>query len=108
MRKVFALTAVFFAVTAHSQPCNPITILGVYHMDSGQDSVNLQSDDVRSERRQKEIADLVEKLARFAPTKVAIESARNSTAWNTRYQQWVDGKYELGRNEIEQIGFRLA
>lgn len=95
------------------EPCpagtNPILILGTFHMaGSTQDAVSLDGGDMTTPRRQKEIAELVESLARFKPTKVAIESARNSTYWNDRYALWLAGSYELGTNEIEQIGFRVA
>lgn len=86
-----------------------IMILGVYHMDNpGQDAVNIKADDVLAPQKQREIEELIEKIARFKPTKVAIESPYRSTVWTTRYQQWLKGEYQMGRNEIEQLGFRLA
>lgn len=86
-----------------------ILILGTYHFDNpGLDTVKSQADNVLSARRQKEIAELNEKLARFKPTKIAIESQYGSTKWTDLYAAFLAGKYELGRNEIEQIGFRLA
>lgn len=72
------------------------------------DSVNTQADDVLSDQRQKEIAELVEKLARFNPTKIAIEAAYGNTSWADQYRRYLAGEYKLGRNEIEQIAFRLA
>jgi hypothetical protein len=101
-----------FPVAADAPACpagkRALLILGSFHMQSsGEDSVN-RNDDVSSPARQAEIADLVEKLARYQPTKVAVESARNSTVWNDRYRQWLDGTRPLGMNEIEQIGFRLV
>ncbi len=87
----------------------PIMFLGVYHMDNpGLDAVNLQADDVLALKRQREIEDLVVRLARFQPTKIAIEAPYRDTHWPSLYQKYLDGQYALGRNEIEQIGFRLA
>lgn len=87
----------------------PIMFLGVYHMDNpGLDAVNLQADDVLAPKRQHEIEELVERLARFQPTKIAIEAPYRDTHWPALYQKYLDGQYVLGRNEIEQIGFRLA
>jgi hypothetical protein len=86
-----------------------ILILGVYHFDNpGQDTYSTESDDVYSPKRQGEIKELVEKLTRYRPSKIAIESAYKSDYWTSRYKTFLDKDYELGRNEIEQIGFRLA
>jgi hypothetical protein len=86
-----------------------LLILGVYHMDNpGQDAVNLQADDVRSPKRQRELDQLIEKLARFQPTKIAIEAPYRNDTWPERYKKYLAGDYVPGRNEIEQIGFRLA
>lgn len=99
-------------IRAQTPPCpagtTPILILGTYHMSNpGQDAVNLEADDVLSARRQREIADVVEKLARFHPTKVAVEASRTSPLL-AHYAEYRAGTYTLSRNEIEQIGFRLA
>jgi hypothetical protein len=86
-----------------------IMILGSYHMSNpGLDSTNLQADDVLSSQRQAEIADVIERLARFAPTKIAVEAPYRDTRLPTRYANYLKGTYTLGRNETEQIGFRLA
>lgn len=86
-----------------------IMILGTYHMDNpGQDAINLRADDVLREKRQREIADLVDGLARFKPTKIAVEAPYRSTAYPDRYRKFLAGEHNLGRNEVEQVGFRLA
>jgi hypothetical protein len=86
-----------------------LLILGSYHMSNpGLDSVNLQADDVLSARRQGEIADVTARLAKFAPTKIAIEAPYRDTSMPGAYRKYLPGEYSLGRNEIEQIAFRLA
>jgi hypothetical protein len=86
-----------------------ILVLGTFHFDNpGLDSVNVEADDVLAEKRQREIAEVLDKLAAFKPTKIAVESLYKNNYWPTRYKQYREGKYTLGRNEIEQIGFRLA
>lgn len=74
----------------------------------GLDSVNLQADDVLSPKRQEEIADVVERLARFAPTKIAIEAPYRDPWSTAAYAKYLQGQYSLGRNETEQIAFRLG
>jgi hypothetical protein len=86
-----------------------VLVLGVYHMASpGRDIVNMQIDDVLSPKRQAEIAELIAVLKKFRPTKIAIEADVNDGSIAKRYADYLAGKHELSRNEIEQIGFRLA
>ncbi|MBT8477918.1 MAG: hypothetical protein KJO06_03305 [Gemmatimonadetes bacterium] len=86
-----------------------VLLLGSYHMSNpGADRFNLESDDVLSDRRQGEILAVVEGLAEFAPTRVAIESPWGDTISPARYQAYMEGEGELSRQEEEQIGFRLA
>lgn len=86
-----------------------LIILGTYHMDNpGLDAVNIEADDVLAPRRQSEIAALNESLLKFQPTKIAVEGDRSKALWQDRYKQWIGGTYSLGRNEIEQIGMKVA
>ena len=86
-----------------------VLVLGVYHMaNPGRDVFNMQADDVLAPKRQAEIAQLIEVLKRFRPTKVAVEGDVGDDRIRNRYADHVAGKHELSRNETEQIGFRLA
>ena len=87
-----------------------VMILGSYHMDSpGLDQVNVEVDDVTQPKRQREIAALVEQLARFAPTKVAVEMEPTpNTSAIAAYGKFTPADLLTDRNEITQIGFRLA
>jgi hypothetical protein len=52
-----------------------VLVLATYHMDNpGLDLMNVQSDDVLTEKRQKEIRQFVNLLKRFKPTKIAVEA----------------------------------
>src|SRR5215470_1144080 len=85
-----------------------VLVLGSFHMaNPGHDIFNLQVDDVLTPKRQKEIAETVAALAKFRPTKIAIESDPGGKRVQ-QYQDYLDGKYALTRNEIDQLGFRLA
>jgi hypothetical protein len=68
----------------------------------------MQADDVLSAKRQQEIAQLIAVLKRFNPTKIAIEADPGSQRIKKEYADYLAGKYTLTRNEIDQIGFRLA
>ena len=86
-----------------------VLVLGVYHMaNPGKDIYNMQSDDVLAPKRQAEIAELAETLKRFQPTKIAVERDVPDSRIGKDYGDYVAGTHELTRNEIEQVGFRLA
>lgn len=85
-----------------------VLVLGVFHMaNPGRDIFNMQVDDVLIPKRQAELTQLMEVLKKFQPTKIAIEA----DMYGKRRQEYLDyvaGKHTLSRNEIEQIGYRLA
>ena len=86
-----------------------VLVLGVYHMSNpGRDIFNMQADDVLAPRRQAEIAQVIAALKNFRPTKIAVEGDVGDDRIPKRYADYLVGKHELTRNEIEQIGFRLA
>lgn len=74
----------------------------------GLDLANLKADDVLVPKRQAEIAELIKVLKKFKPTKIAVEARLNDPRIQQKYQDYRAGKFELRRNEIDQIGFRLA
>ena len=56
----------------------------------------------------KKFNQLVEQLARFKPTKIAVEvDARLDAEYQAEYNAYLNGNFQLGP-EIHQIGFRLA
>ncbi len=86
-----------------------VLVLGVYHMSNpGHDIFNMQADNVLAPKRQAEIARLMEVLRRFHPTKIAVEAEDGDDRIPRGYAEYLAGKHELTRDEIEQIGFRLA
>ena len=118
---MFALTlgAVFPAVSQESpaeKPASPVAparaevlVLGVYHMSNpGHDIFNMQADDVLVPKRQAEIAQVIAALKKFHPTKIAVEADVFGDRIPKRYAEYLAAKYELSRNEIDQIGLRLA
>jgi Family of unknown function (DUF5694) len=114
MRRVLSLVAMLIcAVVVQGQPQSgpkaEILVLGTYHMSNpGRDLHNMQADDVRSAKRQQEIAQLLEVLKKFNPTKIAVESDVASESASHNYKNYLAGKYELKSDEVDQIGFQLA
>lgn len=110
---VLALGAVLPALAQQPPVERPargeVLVLGVYHMaNPGRDIFNMQADDVLSPKRQAEIAQVIAALARFRPTKIAVEAGAGDERITKRYADYLAGKHELTRNETEQLGFRLA
>ena len=87
-----------------------LMIVGVAHFDNpSRDVVNTQVDDVTSPRRQKEMAAIVEALANFHPTRIAVEwPASKQDKLDARYAAYRVGVYQLGRDEVDQLGLKLA
>jgi hypothetical protein len=86
-----------------------VLVVGVYHMaNPAGDVFNMEADDVLSPGRQAEIAEVVAVFRRFQPTRIAVEASFSDRRTAARYADYVAGTYELTRNEIDQLGFRLA
>ncbi len=84
--------------------------IGSYHMGNpGRDVHNTKADDVLSEGRQREIAEVVRLVERYRPTKVMVEAATESQdKINARFTESCKRSRPLERNETEQLGFRIA
>ena len=88
-------------------PVTSVMIVGGYHMSNpGHDLHDVHADDVLAPRRQKEIVAITNALARFHPTKVAVEWDAPVVA--ERYPKYLAGTLPPSRNEVVQLGFRLA
>lgn len=89
----------------------PIVLLGTFHfMDAGLDSFKPEHEiDVMSAERQAEIQDIVDRLAEFGFTKIAVERKwQSDESLQQQYDAYIEGEFELPANELYQIGFRLA
>jgi hypothetical protein len=102
----------FSASTALAQALSvQVMVLGTYHFSNpGLDIHNAKVDDVLAPARQREVAQLLQGLARFAPTRIAVEMRADDQAARTvpAYREFVAGQRTASSNEIDQIGFRLA
>lgn len=82
-------------------------IVGVAHLVARHDVHNSAfTDDPLGPKRQAQIADVVARLVRFAPTKVLIEDQRPAVA--EQYKAFRTGAFALPAGEEYQFGFRLA
>lgn len=87
-----------------------VLILGTYHFaNPGLDIVKTKVADILSPQKQAEVDEVVESLAAFRPTKIAVEVRRPSfERLDSLYGAYRNGNHTLGRNEVQQLGFRLA
>jgi hypothetical protein len=91
-------------------PQAEVLVLGTYHMNNpGLDLHNTKADDVLAPKRQAEIEELTAVLARFRPTKIAVEwDAGDQAGLDRVFGEYVAGQRQLTRNERQQVGMRLA
>ena len=95
----------------YGTPTAQILLLGTFHFKDGSlDRHQPQHGfDVFSERRQGDIAEVVDLLANYQPTKIAIERSQDYQAQaDGDYAAYLQGEFELAADEIYQLGFRLA
>jgi len=125
MREItFALVALTLGWAAHAQGTAPpkllydskpgesptLLVLGSGHLaNPGRDLVNVRVDDVLTAKRQAQIAKVVEQLAVFRPTFIAVEWPQAvQSKLDALYDEYRAGKRELTATEREQFGMRLA
>ncbi|MEO1489096.1 MAG: DUF5694 domain-containing protein [Pseudomonadota bacterium] len=87
-----------------------VLLLGSHHLaNNNRDLINLPIEDVMTPRRQSEIELMVSNLARWKPTRIAVEWDRSDQAGlDKRYAAYLAGEHELTAQEYDQIAFRLA
>lgn len=108
---ILILTVTFesFSQSSISDDLKPqIALLGTFHFAGSNDLLSLKIDDLETEKRQKEMLNLIDKIKKYKPTKVILEYPYGGTKLDSLYQLYRNGTYHLGINESQQIGFRLA
>lgn len=92
-------------------PKPKLMMLGTFHFaDAGLDDYKPKhSVDILSEERQAQVQELVDFLARYQPTKIAIEYRPDrQTYFDSLYQEYRSGGLRDKKLETIQIAFRLA
>ncbi|MBC6999458.1 DUF5694 domain-containing protein [Cytophaga sp. FL35] len=93
--------------TLRKQP--DVSILGVFHFVSKNNTVSQKFTNLQSSCTQKEIIKLVDELAAYQPTKIAIERPyKTQQQLDSTYTAYLNGNHLLSNEETDQIGFRLA
>ncbi len=90
-------------------PKPKVMILGTFHFaNPGLDYTKAERDSILSEKRQKEVRELIDKVKAFKPTKIAIEVPYGTSQVNDTYTLFLQNKFELKESETYQVAFRLA
>ncbi len=107
---VLAITCAPLTQAAPKPEPIEVMILGTYHMGNpGQDLHNAKVDDVLSPAKQTELADVAARLAKFKPTKIAVEAITDRPDFTyAKFEAFTPELLTKNSDERVQIGFRLA
>lgn len=115
LKRIIIVGAFFLALTVKSQNEKPveITILGTFHFTKFHNETG-ENTNFYSEKKQKEINEILEALGEYNPDRIYIEREK-------KYQKGIDSLFDLynknklklsdfenGSGEVYQIGFQLA
>lgn len=88
-----------------------VLLVGTFHFEYYDLDAHVTDKDKRvnvmEQRRQKEMEDLVEYIAGFKPTAIAVEAGPNTTWLMKRYWHYKESDSLVHADEIEQVGFRV-
>lgn len=109
-KKLDSLNPDKILLSGERQPTQ-VLLLGTFHFDYPNLDEHITDSslhvDVLSEKKQKEMTELVEVIKRFKPTRIYIESTRQPVH-DSLYKEYLQGRYKLGRNEIYQLAYRIG
>ena len=112
LRSVCAAVLLSVAATsvgAAQTPKADVMVLGVAHLVWRRDIHKPPvGDSPLSSKRQAQISDVVDRLARFHPTKVLIEQGMGNRQVIEDYREYLAGDFSLPADEAHQFGFHLA
>ncbi len=92
-------------------PVPKVLLVGTFHFEYYDLDAHVTDKDkrvnVREPKRQREMEELVEYIARFKPTAIAVESGANTGYLLRRYEQYLRTDTLARADEMDQIGFRV-
>src|SRR5688572_6748507 len=104
---VLAIAVFCGSVSAADTARTQVMLVGTYHFSNpGKDIHNVKAVDVLTAERQRELSNVIAALGKFAPTQVAVEWPEQVVT--ERYAKFREGQLPESRNEVVQLGFRLA
>ena len=114
--RVTACLVTLFSTSLLGQSSRPapapiqVMVLGTYHFDNpGQDLHNMKVDSVLAPAKQSELADVASRLAKFNPTKIAVEALSDrADLVSNKFDGFTLEKLSKDPDERSQIALRLA
>ncbi len=84
-------------------------VVNTYHFNAANDLINVEPANILSDTKQKELLQVINQLKEYNPSKIIIEApASRFTQIYSNFSSYIQGEYDLQKNESEQLGFRLA
>ena len=113
LTRVLLIISFFYCslgMAAEDEAPAQVMLFGVFHFaNPGDDVVKAAQIDVMTPENQLYLEGLARRIADFKPTVILLEiDPENQARMQERYQQFIEGSYELGSNEVYQLGFRIA
>ncbi|WP_108808631.1 DUF5694 domain-containing protein [Aquimarina spinulae] len=107
MRNLILILITVFALclSCKAQDQKPvISVLGMMHLHNpGADEVNMDMGNIHSNKRQAELKELINLIAKFKPTKIAIESSLGEILWSQiYYTKYLNGVLEKEISEEDK------
>lgn len=115
-KKILTLVLLFLSCSFYGQRSPKkikIILLGTFHFNQSIDSTSKLQSNLFSEKRQSEISNLVNKLAKQKPDKIFLEfSQKDQVHYDSIYSDYLKGnepiRLKTKANEIFQLGMKTA
>ena len=87
-----------------------VYIVGTFHFDGASGDVYKTTKvNMKTAENQRELYDLARRLATASPDRVFVEWTPDRQGYaDTTYQLYLQNEFELGNNEVYQVGYRLG
>jgi hypothetical protein len=111
MKKIITLfSLVFLSLCVFAQEKTEVLLVGTYHFGGNTtDVIKVADDSILSNRKQGELSTLLDKLEKFKPEKIYVENEiSRQQFWDSIYVEYKGNKRIKMKNEIFQIGIKLA
>jgi hypothetical protein len=99
------------SILVGNEPRPKVLLVGTFHFEYYDLDAHVTAKDkrvnVREPKRQREMEELVDYIARFKPTAIAVESGANTGYLMKRYRKYQQTDTLARADEMDQIGFRL-
>lgn len=110
------ILTLLLSLSSQSQTTVPLAqkikvyIVGTFHFDGASGDVYKTTKvNMKTADNQKELNDLVRRLAAASPDRVFVEWTPDRQGYvDTTYQLYLHNEFELGNNEVYQVGYRLG